>query len=91
MQEPPHRIPAAPQEPRVVDVQLVVATSDREEQSVGAETDARHVIFARFELRGSCWPGAESAQEDFVHGTMAVLAADIVKSQDMVATIGGGA
>jgi len=50
MQKPLHRFPAAPHEPRVVDVQLVVTASNREQQSVGTEADSLHFAFRRIGL-----------------------------------------
>ena len=92
MQKPSHRFPAAPHEPRVVDVQLVVTTSDREQQSVWTEADGPHFAFARIGLgaRGAR-RDVERVQSDLLRGTLPVLSADVVQSQGMRAVGRGGA
>lgn len=93
MQVPPHRFPIAPHEPRIVNVQLVVAASDREQQTVWTETDRLHFAIAQFELwRGArARSGEKTVQRDLLQRALPIFSADIVQPQKMRAVVGGGA
>ena len=92
MQKPFHRFSAAPHEPRIVDVQLVITTSNREQQSVGTEADSLHFAFRQMGLRArGAQRDLERVQLDLLHGTLPVLLADVVQPHGMRPVASSGA